>query len=150
MKKTAGILAYRRRRPGVDVFLVHPGGPYWTNKDRNAWSMPKGEFVDEPPEEAARREFQEETGQAIGGDLVALTPVRGSGKEIHGFAVEAEGLDPEGIRSNTFELEWPPGSGRVQRFPEVDRAAWFPLEEARVKIHKGQQPLLDQLAGLLA
>lgn len=148
-RRSAGILAFRRRPDGIEVFLVHPGGPYWSGKDSHAWSIPKGELVDEAPLAAARREYQEETGQRIDGAFVALPPVRASGKEIHAFAIESEEPDPSRIRSNTFELQWPPGSGRVQHFPEVDRAAWFGLERAREKIHKGQQPLLDLLAAEL-
>ncbi len=128
------------------MFLVHPGGPFWAKKDEHAWSIPKGEFHDESPLDAARREYREETGQTIDGEFIALEPVRASGKEIHAFAVESAAPDPARLRSNTFEMPWPPKSGRVQRFPEVDRAAWFPLEDAREKIHKGQQGLLDQLA----
>jgi predicted NUDIX family NTP pyrophosphohydrolase len=145
VKKTAGILVFRRRERCVEIFLVHPGGPYWKSKDTHAWSIPKGEFVDEPAEAAARREFHEETGQVAPGSLAALPLIRGSGKEIHAFVVESEAPDPAAVRSNTFELEWPPKSGRTQRFPEVDQAAWFPLAQARAKIHKGQQALLDEL-----
>ena len=128
---------------------MHPGGPYWRNKDLHAWSMPKGEFVDEPAEVAARREFEEETGQVIDGPLTALAPIRASGKQIHAFVIETEAPDPERIESNVFELEWPPKSGRLQAFPEVDRAAWFTLEAARTKIHKGQLPLLEAMADLV-
>jgi predicted NUDIX family NTP pyrophosphohydrolase len=149
-KKSAGILAFRRRPRGIEVFLVHPGGPFWARKDQHAWSIPKGEFSDEPPLEAARREFQEETGQTITGDFVTLPPMRLGGKEIHAFAVESEDPDPSRIRSNTFEIQWPPGSGRLQQYPEVDRAGWFGLEEALLKIHKGQQALLHQFAARVA
>lgn len=145
MKRTAGILAYRRTPAGVEVFLVHPGGPYWKNKEVHGWSMPKGEFTDEPAEAAARREFEEETGQTLDGELTPLPPIRASGKEIHAFVIESDAPDPERIRSNTFELEWPPGSGRHQTFPEVDRAGWFSLADARTRLHKGQLPLLDAL-----
>jgi predicted NUDIX family NTP pyrophosphohydrolase len=138
---------YRRRPSGIEVLLAHPGGPFWAKKDLAAWSIPKGEFGDdEDPLAAALREFAEETGQTIDGAFLPLTPVKQpSRKIVHGFAVEGE-VDPDRIVSNEFELEWPPRSGRVQRFPEVDRAAWFPLAEARRRIHRGLVPLLDELA----
>lgn len=150
MNKSAGILAYRRRDGIVEVFLVHPGGPFWVNKDTHAWSMPKGEFTDEPALEAARREFEEETGQPINGEFIALKPVRSGSKTLHVFAVESETPEPGRIRSNTFEMEWPPGTGRKRSFPEVDRAAWFPLAEAAEKLHKNQQALLAEFARLLS
>jgi predicted NUDIX family NTP pyrophosphohydrolase len=135
----------------MEVFLVHPGGPFWAKKDQGAWSIPKGEF--EAGEDAlatARREFEEETGQAIEGKFIALTPCRQrSGKIVHAWAVEAD-LDADAIRSNTFEIEWPPRSGRKQAFPEVDRAAWFDLDEARARMLPGQVPMLDELAAKLA
>ena len=145
--KSAGILVYRRRPTGLEVFLVHPGGPFWAKKDLAAWSIPKGEFGDEEdPLSAALREFAEETGQTIEGEFLALTPVKQpSRKLVHAFAIEGE-VDAEKIVSNEFELEWPPRSGRIQRFPEVDRAAWFPLAEARRRVHRGLVPLLDELA----
>jgi predicted NUDIX family NTP pyrophosphohydrolase len=148
--KSAGILVYRRRGAGLEVFLVHPGGPFWAKKDLAAWSIPKGEFGgDEDPLTAALREFAEETGQTIDGDFLPLTPVKQpSRKIVHAFAVEAD-IDPAKIASNEFELEWPPRSGRMQRFPEVDRAAWFPLEEAKRRIHAGLVPLLDELVRAL-
>ncbi|HEX3498019.1 MAG TPA: NUDIX domain-containing protein [Stellaceae bacterium] len=148
--RSAGILVYRRRDTGPEVFLVHPGGPFWAKKDLAAWSIPKGEFSDEEnPLAAALREFTEETGQTIGGDFLALTPVKQpSRKIIHAFAVEGE-VDAGSIVSNEFEMEWPPRSGRMQRFPEVDRAAWFPLAEARRRIHAGLVPILDELALVL-
>jgi len=148
---SAGILAYRQGPAGVEIFLVHPGGPFWKNKDAHAWSIPKGEIgAGEDALAAARREFAEETGQTIDGDFTALAPVRGSGKVIHVFAVASDDPDPARLRSNTFELEWPPRSGRRQTFPESDRAAWVPLEEAAGKLHKNQQALVDRLAELLA
>lgn len=149
MVKTAGILAYRRRKGTVEVFLVHPGGPFWMNKDVHAWSMPKGEFTDEPPLEAARREFEEETGQVIDGPFIPLPPVRARGKTIYAFAVESEQPDPHHIHSNSFEMEWPPNSGRKVEFPEVDDAAWVPLDQAAEKIHKNQQGVLVELKKLL-
>ncbi len=149
-KISAGLLLYRLRQGEPEVFLVHPGGPFWAKKDAGAWSIPKGE--PSPGEDllaAARREFQEETGHGIAGEFLALAPVRQpSGKIVHAWAVEAD-IDAGAIRSNSFELEWPPRSGRRQAFPEVDRAAWLGLAEARVKITKGQLGLLDQLERLL-
>lgn len=148
MKRSAGVLAWRRRAGGLEIFLVHPGGPFWAKKDEGAWSIPKGEIAEgEDPLAAARREFLEETGLALDGDFRALAPVRqAGGKTVLAFAVEAE-LDPGAIRSNLFSMEWPPRSGRQAQFPEVDRAAWFTLEQARVKLLAGQRPLLDALAG---
>jgi predicted NUDIX family NTP pyrophosphohydrolase len=145
--RSAGILVYRRQGADLEVFLVHSGGPFWAKKDLAAWSIPKGEFGDdEDPLAAALREFSEETGQTIDGEFLPLTPVKQkSRKLVHAFAVAGE-VDPDRIVSNEFELEWPPRSGRVQRFPEVDRAAWFPLDEARRRIHRGLVPLLDELA----
>ena len=138
---------YRRSGTTLDVLLVHPGGPFWAKKDQGAWSIPKGEFADdESPASAARREFVEETGIDPGADLVPLAVVAQSRtKVVHAFAVEGD-VDPATIQSNTFDLEWPPRSGRVQSFPEIDRAQWFALDDARVKIVAGQQPILDALA----
>jgi predicted NUDIX family NTP pyrophosphohydrolase len=149
-RASAGLLLYRRRGEGIEVFLVHPGGPFWAKKDKAAWSIPKGEVdPDEDLLAAARREVLEETGLVVEGAVHPLGPVRqAGGKLVHGFAVEAD-ADPAALHSNTFEMEWPPRSGRTQTFPEVDRAAWFPLEVARDRIHKGQQGLLDQLQGLV-
>jgi predicted NUDIX family NTP pyrophosphohydrolase len=132
------------------VLLVHPGGPFWQHKDHGAWSVPKGEVQEgETLLEAARREFREETGVAIDGPARVLGQVRqAGGKLVHVFTVEAD-VDTAGVRSNTFEIEWPPGSGRRQVFPEVDRAAWFDLREARRRILPAQAPLLDALARLL-
>jgi predicted NUDIX family NTP pyrophosphohydrolase len=145
--KSAGILVYRRGVAGLEVFLVHPGGPFWARKDLGAWSIPKGEFGDEEdPLESALREFTEETGQTIGGDFLTLTPAKQKSRKIvHAFAVEGD-VDPDRIASNEFEMEWPPRSGKMQRFPEVDRGAWFPLAEAKQRIHAGLVPLLDELA----
>ena len=147
---SAGLLLYRIRHAAIEVLLVHPGGPYWKPKDDGAWSIPKGEFSGaEDPLVAARREFFEETGVAIEGDLRALKPIRQSGgKIVHAWAVEGD-LDPTTIVSNTFEIEWPPRSGRLQSFPEIDRAAWFALPEAPRKILRGQVPLLEELAQML-
>ena len=147
---SAGLLLYRIRHAAIEVLLVHPGGPYWKTKDDGAWSIPKGEFSGaEDPLMAARREFFEETGVAIEGDLRALKPIQQpGGKIVHAWAVEGD-LDPTTIVSNTFDIEWPPRSGRLQSFPEIDRAAWFALPEATRKILRGQVPLLEELAKML-
>lgn len=144
-KQSAGLLLYRRR-PALEIFLVHPGGPYWVKKDEGAWSIPKGEFGEgDDPLEAARRELREETGFSIDGDLTRLDPVKQpGGKTVNAWMVEAD-VDPDELVSNTFEMEWPPRSGRIRRFPEVDRASWFDLDEARSRILRGQLPLIDQL-----
>ena len=148
-KKSAGILMYRRGQQGLEVLLVHPGGPFWARKDAGAWSIPKGEFEDEEPLDAAKREFTEETGFVAVGKFVELDPVKQpSGKVVYGFAVEGD-CDPSAIRSNTFTMEWPEGSGRMRDFPEVDRAAWFTVSEASDKLLKGQRPILSQLLHLL-
>jgi predicted NUDIX family NTP pyrophosphohydrolase len=149
-RQSAGLLVYRRAKNGLQVFLVHPGGPFWAKKDRGAWSIPKGEF-DESEEglAAARREFREEVGQDIAGVFIALTARRQpSRKTIHAWAVEGE-VDAEALVSNEFELEWPPRSGRMQRFPEVDAGAWFAFDEAKGRIQPGQLPILEELAQLL-
>jgi predicted NUDIX family NTP pyrophosphohydrolase len=148
-KKAAGLLLFRRRAGHLGVLLVHPGGPLWAKKDEGAWSIPKGEFTDdEEPLSAARRECAEELGAAPTGDFIPLDPVRqASGKIVYAWAVESE-FDPSTLRSNTFQMEWPPRSGRQQEFPEVDRAEWFAMDEARRKILKAQSPLLDQLETL--
>jgi predicted NUDIX family NTP pyrophosphohydrolase len=144
--RSAGILLYRRQRGALQVLLVHPGGPFWRNKDLGAWSIPKGEYEpDEEPEDAARREFAEELGVAPTGALRPLGEIRqAGGKRVVAFALEGD-LDVEAIRSNQFELEWPPRSGRIQTFPEVDRAGWFALPAAHEKMIAGQRPLLDLL-----
>ncbi|QQO20806.1 NUDIX domain-containing protein [Bradyrhizobium diazoefficiens] len=146
--KSAGIIAYRRHRT-LEVLLVHPGGPYWRNKDLGAWSIPKGEYADEEDEEiVARREFAEELGFELSAPLTALGQVKQrGGKLVTAFAAELD-LDVRSVRSNTFEMEWPPRSGRRQTFPEVDRAEWFTLEAARERINAGQRSLLDRLAQL--
>lgn len=147
--KSAGILAYRRRGGQLEVLLVHPGGPFWARKDEGAWSIPKGELVaDEDPEQAARREFGEELGIALSAPLQPLGQIRQrGGKLVEAFAAELD-LNPDAITSNTFEMEWPPRSGKRKSFPEVDRAAWFDLPAARVKLNAAQQELLDRLQAL--
>ena len=146
-KASAGVLLYRVRDGRTEVLLVHPGGPFWQRKDEGAWSIPKGEFDEgEAAEAAARREFAEETGLALDTSLTALTPVRQrSGKVVHPFAGEAD-VEVGAIRSNLFPMEWPPRSGRMQQFPEVDRAEWFDFATAARKINPAQQPILDELA----
>ncbi|HEX8269583.1 MAG TPA: NUDIX domain-containing protein [Flavobacterium sp.] len=150
MKASAGILAYKYLDDELMVFLVHPGGPFWKNKDANSWSIPKGEFVDpELPFEAAKREFEEETGFTAEGDFLPLEPVKlKSGKVVYAWAVESD-VDANAINSNDFEMEWPPKSGRLQRFPEVDRAEWFSTEHALEKINAAQAGFLEQLIRLL-
>jgi predicted NUDIX family NTP pyrophosphohydrolase len=149
--QTAGLVIYRRGPDGPEILLVHPGGPFWANKDAHAWSIPKGEFeAGEEPLAAARREVAEETGLRPDGPMTALQPIRRPGhKTIHAWAVESD-CDPARITSNAFSMEWPPKSGRMREFPEVDRAAWFPLAAAKGKIHKGQIGLIEQLETLLA
>ena len=149
-KESAGIVLYRYRDSALEIFLVHPGGPFWKNKDSGAWSIPKGEFDEqEDPLQAARREFHEETGCSVEGSFIALTPVRqAGGKIVHAWAVEGD-CEAESIRSNSFTIEWPPRSGQRKDFLEVDRAGWFSLELAREKILKGQLKLLDELHRIL-
>ena len=145
--RSAGILLYRRGASGPEVLLVHPGGPFWARRDEGAWSIPKGEHDDgEEAVDAARREFAEETGSALALEtLVPLGEVRQrSGKRVAAWAAEGD-LDPADVRSNTFEMEWPPRSGQMQAFPEVDRAEWFPLEEAQRRMLPAQAPFVDRL-----
>ena len=148
--ESAGILLYRLRQGATEVFLVHPGGPYWRNKDAGAWSIPKGQLeADDDALAAARREFLEETGSAVSGEFVALAPLRQpSGKTVHAWAVEGD-IDAASITSNLFSVEWPPRSGKLQQFPEVDRGAWFALDAAREKMLAGQRGFLDQLQARL-
>ena len=145
-QRSAGILLYRRRRGGVEVLLVHPGGPFWAKKDDGAWSIPKGlTQAGEDPLAAARREFAEETGAQAEGETIPLGAFRQSAaKTVEVWAIAGE-FDPAALASNTFTMEWPPRSGRMREVPEVDRAAWFAPEEAARKILKGQRPILDAL-----
>jgi len=149
--QSAGLILYRRRDGKPEVLLVHPGGPFWRKRDDGAWSIPKGELAeDEAAIEVARREFQEELGVAApAGELTALGTARqAGGKLVHAWAVPGD-LDATQSTSNTFELEWPPRSGRVQRFPEVDRVGWFDLGTARRKLLPAQRSFIDRLEELL-
>jgi predicted NUDIX family NTP pyrophosphohydrolase len=145
-KRSAGILLFRKRGRALQVFLVHPGGPFWKNKDAGAWSIPKGEYNEnEDPLEAAKREFQEETGIDANGPFSPLGQVKqAGGKVVTAWATEGD-CSPEAIRSNTFTMEWPPNSGLTKEFPEVNRAEWFSLDDARVKIVKGQKEFINRL-----
>jgi len=150
MKKSAGILLYRMVKEKPEVLLVHPGGPFWKNKDEGAWSVPKGEFTDdEDALDAAKREFEEETGFSCKGDFIALSPVKlKSGKTVYAWALE-KNIDADQIKSNEFEMEWPPKSGKKQRFPEIDRAVWFTPAVAKQKINLSQCAFIDELVSLL-
>jgi predicted NUDIX family NTP pyrophosphohydrolase len=143
--QSAGILLFRFKDHGPEFFLVHPGGPFWRNKDAGVWSIAKGEFTgDEDPLQAAIREFQEETGMTLAGDFTPLSPVRQkSGKRVHAWAIEGD-IDPQQVHSNSFEMEWPPHSGRKQLFPEVDRAGWFNFEQVKQKILPMQLLLIEE------
>ena len=149
-KQSAGILLYRNINSQLQVFLVHPGGPFFKNKDAGAWSIPKGEFEDdEDPQLAAKREFLEETGQSVDGDFIKLSPIKlKSGKTVYAWAVEGD-IDHSTIVSNLFEIEWPPRSGKMASFPEVDRAAWFDVAEAMLKVNEAQVRLIEELVELL-
>ena len=148
-KKSAGLLLFRRKDAAVEVFLAHMGGPFWERKEDAAWSIPKGEFEDEAPFDAALRELQEETSLSPKGNFRELVPVKQpSGKTVFAWALESD-CDATKIKSNTFSMEWPKGSGVMKDFPEIDRASWFGLSEARRKILKGQISLLDQLQKVL-
>ncbi len=150
-KTAAGLLLYRRRPQSVEVLLAHPGGPFWVRKDLGGWSIPKGEIEPgEDPVAAARREFLEEIGLEIAGPVLPLGQRKQpGGKIVQIWAAEGD-FDPSQLRSNVFEMEWPKGSGRVRAFPEVDRAAWFELAEARRRILPGQAAFLDSLVAALA
>jgi predicted NUDIX family NTP pyrophosphohydrolase len=151
LASSAGILMYRQTGPGLEVLLVHPGGPFWRNKDDGAWSIPKGEMAEgEEPAVAAKREFLEETGCDLSGPLEPLGDIRQrGGKQVTAFAIEGD-LEVSAIKSNTFEIEWPPKSGKMQSFPEIDRAEWFDLPAAHVKILESQRLLLDRLGNDVA
>ena len=144
-KQSAGILMYRKKGDSLEVFLVHPGGPFFAKKDMGAWSIPKGEFENEEAVVAAKRELFEETGVVIGNELTPLTPQKQKGgKTVYAWAVEGN-VDPKSIKSNLFELEWPPKSGKKQMFPEIDRAEWFPVQTAIQKINQGQVAFINEL-----
>jgi predicted NUDIX family NTP pyrophosphohydrolase len=149
-KQSAGILLYKLTDGILKVFLVHPGGPFFRKKDEGAWSIPKGEYLeDEDPLAAAKREFEEEVGKPVTGNFVKLQPVKQkSGKVVHAWAAEGD-IDHENITSNTFEIEWPPRSGKRASFPEIDRAGWFTIDEAKLKINPGQVKLIEQLQHLV-
>lgn len=149
-KRSAGLLMYHWQEEVLEVFLVHAGGPYWSNKDKGAWSIPKGEFFPyEDSLEVAKREFTEETGFPVSGEFKELTPIKQkSGKVVYAWAIEGY-IDASKIVSNTFTIEWPPISEQQQTFPEVDKAGWFPIEQAKEKINGGQIPLLDELKSIL-
>src|SRR6478752_3663901 len=149
-KRSAGLLMYRRKGSDVEVFLVHPGGPFWAKKDAGSWSIPKGEYSDgELAVEAARREFQEETGFAVNSDFVELGTVRqAGGKVVSAWAFEGD-CDPDQMVSNHCQMEWPPRSGRMIDFPEVDRGGWFSIQEARRRILKSQEPFLDMFSEIV-
>jgi predicted NUDIX family NTP pyrophosphohydrolase len=150
-KRSAGLLMYRRHEDQLEVFLVHPGGPFWAKKDLGAWSISKGEYVEgELPLAAARREFEEETGFAAAGDFLELGTVQqASGKVVSAWAFEGD-CDPSKLVSNRCQIEWPPRSGRQIEIPEVDRGGWFSITEAKERILKSQTPFLDRLARLLS
>src|SRR5215470_20109059 len=149
-KQTAGILLYRIRNGELEVFLVHPGGPFWMKKDNGAWSIPKGETEEgEDLLHAANREFHEETGFSLDGKFISLTPLKQrGGKIVHAWAVEGD-VDAESSKSNLFSMEWPPRSGKCAEFPEVDRAAWFTLAAAKEKILPSQAEFLQELRRLV-
>jgi predicted NUDIX family NTP pyrophosphohydrolase len=150
-KRSAGILLYRLSGGVPEVLLVHPGGPFWARRDAGAWSVPKGEYEDgDDPLASALREFEEETGAALeSGELLELGDVKQkSGKVVRAWAAEGD-LDPDAVHSNTFTMEWPPRSGRTAEFPEIDRAGWFGIDDAREKLNPAQAEFLDRLLGLL-
>jgi predicted NUDIX family NTP pyrophosphohydrolase len=149
-KRSAGLLLYRRRGEALEVFLVHPGGPFWARKDLGAWSIPKGEYAEgEEPLEAARREFTEETGFAAPANALALGEVKqAGGKMVVAWAAEGD-CAPDRLVSNVCSIEWPPRSGKMIEIPEVDRGAWFAFDAARERILKSQEPFLERLAGAL-
>ena len=146
VKKSAGILLYRLLKNKPEFFLVHPGGPFWTNKDAGAWTIPKGEYdINEEPLAAAIREFSEETGHIISGNFISLTPIiQKAGKQVDAWALEGD-IDTTNIRSNSFNIEWPPKSGNWKSYPEIDRAKWFNIKTAKEKINPAQVAFLEEL-----
>jgi predicted NUDIX family NTP pyrophosphohydrolase len=150
-QESAGVLMFRRSGSQLQVLLVHPGGPFWRRKDLGAWTIPKGERMqDEDAEATARREFAEETGHTLEGPLLALGRIKQrAGKQVEAFAIEGD-FDPTQLNCNSFEIEWPPRSGKRQAFPEVDKAAWFTLDKARQKINVAQAELLDRLEAMIS
>jgi predicted NUDIX family NTP pyrophosphohydrolase len=150
-KRSAGLLMYRRRNDELEVFLVHPGGPYWAKKDVGAWSIPKGEYTEEEQAiDAAKREFEEETGFAVEGELLDIGQVKQpGGKIVSAWAFEGD-CDPASLRSNTFSMEWPRRSGQQREFPEVDRGSWYSVAGAREKLMTGQLAFLDRLVRHIA
>ena len=146
-KQSAGLLLYRRKNGFLEIFLVHPGGPFWRNKDKGVWSIPKGEFIGEPPLEAAKRELKEETGFSVRGPFIELTPIKQKGgKWVYAWAVEKD-VDPDKIKSNTFTMTF--ASGSSSEYPEVDKGDWFGIEEAKEKMLEAQVKLVDQLVKIL-
>jgi len=145
-KVSAGLLMYRRRQGGMEFLLVHPGGPFWKGKDAGVWTIPKGEITEgEDALTAARREFEEEVGSAPRGEFVELAPIKQKGgKIVHAWAFEGD-CELDKIKSNTFTMEWPPRSGRIETFPEIDQAAFFDLAGAKQKVNPAQIPLLEEL-----
>jgi predicted NUDIX family NTP pyrophosphohydrolase len=148
-RKSGGILLYRFRQNELEFFLVHPGGPFWANKDTGAWSIPKGEFDEnEDALAAAKREFKEETGTKLSGDFIELTPiVQKAGKQVYAWAVEGD-IDALSIQSNTFKIEWPPKSGKWKDYPEVDKAGWFDSKTAKEKINPAQVSFIYEVIKL--
>jgi predicted NUDIX family NTP pyrophosphohydrolase len=145
MKKSAGILLFKNEDGELFFFLAHPSGPFWKNKDAGSWSIPKGEFENEEPLIAAIREFEEEIGVRLSGSFIELSPVKlKSGKTVYAWALE-EDVDASNITSNTFEMEWPPKSGKMQSFPEIDRAGWFDMNTAFEKVNEAQQGFIREV-----
>ena len=150
-KQSAGILVYKTDKSLLKIFLVHHGGPYWKAKDEGSWSIPKGELMEnEDPFNTAKREFTEETGLVLSGNFIMLSPVKQKGgKIVHAWAIEQD-IDPAKITSNSFTIEWPPHSNKMVTYPEVDRAEWFDINEAKIKINQAQVLLINELADILS